>query len=77
MPPDTVTEILEEIVPAHMRGRETGKITTATGCNEFQVVEYENVSITRSTHNCLPLKPEREMGATISFKRDVCPKQTK
>jgi len=77
MSSETVTEILEEIVPAHMRGKETGKVITMSGCNEFQIVEYENVSISRSTHNCLPLKPEREMRATIGFKRDICPKQTK
>jgi hypothetical protein len=77
MSSEAVTEILEEIVPAHMRGKDSGKTFTVSGCNEFQIVEYENVVITRSTHNCLPLKPEREMRATIAFKRDMCPKQTK
>jgi len=77
MSSESVTEILEEVVPSRMRGKETGKTVTASGCNEFQIVEYENVSIMRSTHNCLPLKPEREMRATIGFKRDICPKQTK
>ena len=67
-----VTEILEEIVPAQMRGEEIGRSITAMGCNEFEVVEYGNVSIMRSTHNCLPWKPEREVRATISFKRGIC-----
>ena len=67
-----VTDILEEIVPTHVRGEETGRSITASGCNEFEIVEYENVSIMRSTHNCLPLKPEREMRATVSFKRSIC-----
>jgi len=77
MSPEAVTDILDEIVPAHSRGKETGKAITMSGCNEFQIIEYENVSIMRSTHNCLPLKPEREMRATIAFKRDICPKQSK
>jgi hypothetical protein len=77
MSSEAVTEILEEVVPSRMRGKETGKIVTASGCNEFQIVEYENMSIMRSTHNCLPLKPEREIRATIAFKREICPKQAK
>ena len=72
MSSDAVTDVLEEIVPAQVRGEETGRSITAVGCNEFEIVEYENVSIMRSTHNCLPLKPEREMRATISFKRGIC-----
>jgi TonB family protein len=76
MSSEAVTEILEEVAPANMRGKETDKTITMSGCNEFQIVEYENVSITRSTHNCLPLKQEREMRATLVFKRDICPKQT-
>ena len=67
-----VTDILEEIVPAQVRGKETGRSISAIGCNEFEIVEYGNVSIMRSTHNCLPLKPEREMRATVSFKRSIC-----
>jgi hypothetical protein len=77
MSPEAVTEILEEVAPASMRGKENLKTITMAGCNEFQIVEYENTTITRSTHNCLPLKPEREMRATVAFKRDICSKQNK
>ncbi len=77
MSPEAVTEILEEVAPGSMRGKETSKTITMAGCNEFQIVEYENVTITRSSHNCLPLKPEREMRATVAFKRDICSKQNK
>jgi hypothetical protein len=77
MSPEAVTEILEEVAPTNMRGKETGKAITMAGCNEFQIVEYENITIARSTHNCLPLKPEREMRATVAFKRDICSKQNK
>lgn len=73
MSSEAVTEILEDIAPTDERGKVVQTITT-NGCNEFQILEYENVSITRSTHNCLPLKPEREMRATAVFKRDTCRK---
>jgi len=72
MSSEAVTEILEEVVPTHIRGKQTGRRITASGCNEFQTIDYENASITRSTHNCLPSKPEREIRATITFKRDIC-----
>jgi len=74
MSSESVTEILENIAPAAERGKEVGRTTTMSGCNEFQIFEYENVSIARSTHNCLPLKPEREMRATAAFKREACRK---
>jgi hypothetical protein len=73
MSPDAVTEILDEVAPSDVRGKEIGKSIIMRGCNEFQILEYENVSITRSTHNCLPLKPKRELRATIAFKREACP----
>lgn len=73
MSSEAVTEILEDIAPTDERGKVVQTITT-NGCNEFQILEYENVSITRSTHNCLPLKPEREMRATAVFKRETCRK---
>jgi hypothetical protein len=74
MSPDAVTEILNEVAPSSVRGKETGKAITMTGCNEFRILEYENASITRATHNCLPLKPKREMRATVVFKREACRK---
>jgi hypothetical protein len=37
------------------------------GCNEIDLTD-ENALIVRSTHNCLPLKPEREVRATVIFK---------
>jgi hypothetical protein len=71
----TVTEILDEVVPATARGKKLNEGYVNRGCNEIDFTEYENVSISRSTHNCLPLKPEREMSATVTFKRDVCRSQ--
>ena len=74
---DAVTEILEEIAPASMRGEETDKIIQMSGCNELEMVEYANVSITRSTHDCVPSSPDRDVQATVTFKRDACRAQGK
>jgi hypothetical protein len=73
----TVTEILEEIAPEQMRGKKTHESEIAMGCkNENEILEYENVLIVRSKYNCpsIELGPNREMIATIAFKRDICPK---
>ncbi|PYU19230.1 MAG: hypothetical protein DMG32_24910 [Acidobacteria bacterium] len=77
MSSETVTDILEEVVPVGTRGKEIGHVYSAKGCNEFDITECENVSLARSTHNCLPLKREREMRATVTFKRAVCISQSK
>jgi hypothetical protein len=77
MASETVTDILDEVVPLTTRGKKTGDFHMVSGCNAVDSTEYENVWITRSTHNCLPLKPEREVRATVIFKRATCPSQTK
>jgi hypothetical protein len=60
MPPETVTNVLDEVVPLAMRGKKTAEFHMVSGCNAVDGTEYENARITRSTHNCLPLKPEHE-----------------
>ncbi len=77
MSSETVTGILEEVAPTSARGKVTGHVHTATGCNNFDIDEYGQLSIARSTHNCLPLKPEREMRATVTFKRNTCASESK
>jgi hypothetical protein len=73
MSSEEVSKIVEEIAPEEVRGKELSRIITNGGCNQFTIVEYENVVVTRSSHNCLPLQPDREMRATVSFKRVACP----
>jgi hypothetical protein len=74
MSSDEVTKIVEEIAPEHVRGKELNRAVTNSGCNQFTIIKYENAVVTRSTHNCLPLQPDREIRATVSFKRGVCQK---
>jgi hypothetical protein len=77
MSSDVVTEVLEEIAPADIRGKDTGKSITVSGCNKVEIFEYEHLSITRSTHDCDPSSPNREVRATVAFKRDPCRTQGK
>ena len=73
MSPDMVSGILDEVVPLSVRGNEVGHAVESIGCSEVNIEEYENVWISRATDNCLPLKPEREWIARVSFKRQACP----
>lgn len=75
MSSEEVTKIVEGIAPEEVRGKELLRTITNGGCNQFTIAQYENVVITRSSHNCLPLQPEREMPATVAFKRDSCRRQ--
>ena len=72
-----VSDVLEEIAPATMRGNEILSGFHVSGCNEYRITDYENVSIMRSKHTCDPSSPDQDVRTTIIFKRDICPKQTK
>ena len=73
MSPELVSGILDEVAPLSVRGLEIGRAVQSMGCSELRIEEYENVWISRSTDNCLPLKPDRERSARIIFKRQACP----
>jgi hypothetical protein len=69
---DEVTSILDELVPVGMRGQEIGHSISQMGRARHELIQYENVSIGRSTDEGVPLKPERETRANVIFSRDVC-----
>jgi len=75
MPSEAVTEVIEEVAPSAMRGNLIGKSSFQSGYNVGAISDYENVSIMRATHECEPDSPNRDASFTISFKRDICPKQ--
>lgn len=77
MSSEGVSEVLEEVTPVAMRGKETNTFTTQSGCNVARVTDYENVSIMRSTHTCDPASHDQDVRTAITFNRDICPKQTK
>jgi hypothetical protein len=74
MSSEGVSEVLEEVAPIAMRGKEVNASVLVSGCNRARVTEYENVSIMRSTHTCDPSSHDQDVRTAISFKRDICPK---
>lgn len=76
MSSDAVTSVLDDLLPIGMRGQELGHFILEMGRNTYEVTQYENASIGRSTDEGVPLKPDREIRANVIFKRDVCQVQT-
>ena len=74
MSSDTVTEILEEIVPVRTRGMSISSSIESMGCAESRRTQYLGLTIDRVRNNCLSRTPEHEVRATITYKRDVCRK---
>jgi|ERR1700723_2381800 hypothetical protein len=72
MLPQIVTEIINEIAPMDERGKPGMKMNISAGCNVQSIEEYERVTITRSSHECLPLQPARENPALLVFKKPEC-----
>jgi hypothetical protein len=68
-----VTELIEQIAPAAMRGKLFGSVAFQASCGAFETYDYENVRISRGVAVCEP-KEEEGGSVSISFKRDVCPK---
>ena len=77
MSSEAVSEVLEEVAPARLRGREINTALTMSGCNQFRLTDYEHVSVMRSTHTCDPSSRDQNVRTAITFKRDICPKQNK
>jgi hypothetical protein len=72
MSSEGVAEVLEEVAPIAMRGKEINAGVVVSGCNEAHVTDYENVSIMRSTHTCDPASRDQDVRTAITFKRDIC-----
>ena len=77
MSSEGVSDVLEEVAPIAMRGKQINGSITFSGCNQFHLTDYENVSIMRSTHTCEPSSHDQDIRTAITFKRDTCPKQNK
>jgi hypothetical protein len=67
MSSEAVTGVLDEVVPLSMREKNLRKFDSEIGCNKSEDTEYENVSITRSTNECMPL-PCSATNETVSRK---------
>lgn len=72
MLPEVVTDIIEETLPEADRGKPLRRVVTKSGCNEFETMDYENVTVTRFRHNCDLPKPEIEGATTVTRKNPAC-----
>jgi len=75
MSSENVSDILEQVAPTAMRGKQISTSLTVSGCNQVRLTDYENVSIMRSTHTCDPTSRDQDMRTVIRFKRNICAKQ--
>ncbi len=74
MSSDTVTEILEEVVPVKLRGMSIASSIDSRGCAESRRTQYQGLTIDRVRNNCPTPTPEHEVRATVAYTRDVCRK---
>jgi hypothetical protein len=77
MSSEGVSEVLEEVAPVAMRGKEVNSSVFVSGCNYARLTDYEHVSLMRSTHTCDPSSQDQDVRTAITFKRDICPEQNK
>lgn len=77
MSSEDTSQVLEEVAPIAMRGKEINSGIFVSGCNKARMTEYENVRIMRSAHTCDPSSHDQDTRTAITFKRDICPKQSK
>jgi hypothetical protein len=77
MSSDEVTSVLDDVVPLGVRGPEIGHVTEEMARSRNEMINFEHLTISRSTDEGVPLKPEREIRAMVTFKRDVCRGQSK
>jgi hypothetical protein len=55
----------------------SGKRIFVSGCNEARMTDYENGFIMRTIHTCDSSSHDQDVRIAITFKRDICPKQSK
>ena len=68
-----VSEILDELAPVAMRGKEINEGSFQASCGVGNFHEYENVWVLRGMSACAPAVAS-DSGAEIIFKRDISPK---
>jgi hypothetical protein len=72
MRPEVVTEILDEVLPEADRGKLLLDTITKSGCNDFQIADYQNVTVSHSIHKCRLPNPDIEGTATVTRKNSSC-----
>lgn len=71
MRPEVVTEVLEEVLPEAERGTLILRTVTKSGCNDYETIDYQNVTVSRFRHKCRLPNPEIEGAATVT-RKNLC-----
>ena len=61
-----IEEVLDEVVPPSVRGKEVNRVTTGIGALAFFLAEYEHVSISEGKNGAVGT------GITVTFKDPAC-----
>jgi hypothetical protein len=74
VPKKTVTELIDQLAPAAMRGKKFGEGQFRTSaCGGVWSTGYENVAMARWPNYCVLEHPDTDRRAIIQFTRSVCP----
>jgi hypothetical protein len=76
VPPEVMSQVLEEVAPTGSRGQEINSGSFQSGqCVAGQTNDYENLWIFRGLSVCDPSGQPQVTSALIGFKRQICPKR--
>jgi hypothetical protein len=69
-----VSDLLQELVPVAMRGKEITTDTSTIGSNTLLTTEYETVSIRRecTSQSCTSSSQNQDIRSLVVFKRSAC-----
>ena len=65
-----IDEVLDEVVPSSIRGKQISEAMMSTGVNALSIVDYENASIDEMQSGGVG------KGITVTFHDPTCPKKT-
>jgi hypothetical protein len=69
---EDVTGIIDEVLPEADRGEQLLGVVTKSGCNDYETIDYDNVTVSRFRHRCDLPKSEVEGQATIMRNNSGC-----
>jgi hypothetical protein len=69
---EDVTGIIDEVLPEADRGEQLRRVVTRSGCNDYEMIDYGNVTVSRLRHDCNLPKSEVEGQATVTRNNSGC-----
>jgi hypothetical protein len=69
---EDVTDIINDVLTDVDRGEQLRRVVTRSGCNDYEIIDYENVTVSRFSHRCDLPQPQMEGEATVMRKNPAC-----